>query len=79
MGTMLPCSSRMMGGGRVRAQREDQRVLNAGLRRGLSARGLVFNDVNEAPFRARLSGVYQAWRQRIGSKAWSWLEAATPA
>ena len=60
----------------VRAQRDDQRVLNARLRSGLAARGLVFNDVDEAPFRARLSGVFPKWRERIGSKAWSLLESA---
>jgi tripartite ATP-independent transporter DctP family solute receptor len=63
----------------VQAQRNDQRMLNARLRNGLAARGLVFNDVDEAPFRARLSGVYQTWRERIGSKAWSLLESAARA
>jgi tripartite ATP-independent transporter DctP family solute receptor len=59
----------------VRAQRADQRALNARLRRDLARRGLAFNDVEQAAFRARLAGVYSAWRERLGARCWSLLEA----
>ena len=61
----------------IRRQRADQAALNASLPARLSERGLVFNDVDPAPFRARLSREYAMWRERIGSTAWTLLEAAT--
>ena len=59
----------------IRRQREDQRRLNESLRVRLAGRGLVFNDVDVRPFRARLSREYAQWRERIGATAWSLLEA----
>jgi TRAP-type C4-dicarboxylate transport system substrate-binding protein len=59
----------------VRQQREDQGKLNASLRQSLAARGLVFNDVDQAAFRAKLPGVYAFWKDKLGSKCWSLLEA----
>jgi TRAP-type transport system periplasmic protein len=43
----------------------------------LARRGLVFNDVDPAPFRDKLSGVYGTWKERLGTRGWSLLEAAT--
>src|SRR5665213_2212005 len=40
----------------VRQQRQDQDALNASLRNDFTKRGLVFNDVDQAAFRARLPG-----------------------
>ena len=60
----------------VRLQRQDQEKLNRSLSSGLAARGLVFNDVNPALFRARLSRVYATGKERLGTKGWSLLEAA---
>jgi tripartite ATP-independent transporter DctP family solute receptor len=59
----------------VRAQRQDQERANAEARTALAARGLAFNDVEEAPFRAKLAGVYASWKQILGAKCWSLLEA----
>ena len=59
----------------VRRQRLDQNVLNASLRQDLAQRGLTFNEVEQAAFRARLAGVYSAWRERLGVRCWSMLEA----
>jgi TRAP-type transport system periplasmic protein len=59
----------------VRQQREDQGRLNASLREDLAARGLVFNEVDQAAFRARLPSVYAAWKEKLGSKCWALLEA----
>lgn len=60
----------------VRRQREDQAKLNADLRADLVARGLVFNDTNQAAFRARLPAVYSKWKDRLGGKCWELIEDA---
>jgi tripartite ATP-independent transporter DctP family solute receptor len=59
----------------VRQQRADQAALNASLREDLARRGLLFNEVEQAAFRARLAGVYAKWRERLGARCWSLLEA----
>jgi TRAP-type transport system periplasmic protein len=59
----------------VRRQREEQGKLNAGLRADFTARGLVFNEVDQAAFRAKLPGVYASWKEKLGGKCWSLLEA----
>lgn len=58
----------------VRLERRDQEQLNRAARATLARRGLVFNDVDAAPFRARLAGVYTAWKNRLGPRCWSLLE-----
>ena len=60
----------------VRLQRRDQELMNTRLRTDLARRGLVFNEVAPGPFRNKLSGVYGTWRERLGSRCWSLLEAA---
>ena len=59
----------------VLQQREHQGQLNADLRTALAGRGLVFNEVDQAAFRARLPGVYASWKQMIGARCWDLLEA----
>src|SRR5579871_236423 len=59
----------------VRQQRIDQGNVNASLRDKFSAAGLVFNEVDQAPFRARLANVYATWKDKLGSKCWTLLEA----
>jgi tripartite ATP-independent transporter DctP family solute receptor len=59
----------------VRQQRQDQAALNAGLRDDFAKRGLMFNEVDQTAFRARLAGVYAIWREKLGSKCWSLVEA----
>jgi TRAP-type transport system periplasmic protein len=59
----------------VRAQREDQGKLNADLRRSLAARGLAFNEVDQAAFRAKLPRFYADWKGKLGNKCWTLLEA----
>jgi tripartite ATP-independent transporter DctP family solute receptor len=59
----------------VRQQRDEQGKLNASLRDTFVARGLVFNEVDQPPFRARLGGVYATWKDKLGSKCWGLLEA----
>ncbi len=59
----------------VRRQREEQGKLNGGLRESFVARGIAFNEVDQAAFRARLPGVYATWKEKLGSKCWALLEA----
>jgi tripartite ATP-independent transporter DctP family solute receptor len=59
----------------VQRQRMAQQVRNVSMRQELVRRGLIFNDVEAAPFRARLAGVYSTWRERLGARCWSLLEA----
>jgi tripartite ATP-independent transporter DctP family solute receptor len=61
--------------GYVRRQREDQARLNHSLRVEFTRRGLAFNEVDQAAFRARLTGVYASWKKKLGGKCWSLLEA----
>jgi TRAP-type transport system periplasmic protein len=58
----------------VRLQRADQAAFNAGVQATFESRGLVFNTLDQAPFRHRLTSVYAGWRQRIGARAWDLLE-----
>jgi len=58
----------------VRLQRRDQEAENATARTAMAGRGLAFNEVDTAPFRARLSGVYESWKKTLGTKCWSLLE-----
>ena len=58
-------------------QRASTVALNRSLETQLAARGLVFNTVDTAGFRARLSGgFYRGCRERCGETAWRLLEAA---
>ncbi len=59
----------------VRQQRIDQGNINASLRDKFIAGGLVFNEVDQAPFRAKLANVYATWKDKLGSKCWTLLEA----
>ena len=61
----------------VRLQRADQEAANSRLRTELTGRGLVFNDVDQGPFRKALSGFYARWRDRLGSQCWNLLEQTT--
>jgi TRAP-type transport system periplasmic protein len=58
----------------VRAQRQDQAALNAALREDFVKRGLAFNAVDQAAFRARLPGVYATWKEKLGTKCWTLVE-----
>ena len=60
-------------------QRREVADLDARLRVELATKGLTLNEVDAAPFRARLgeSGFYAQWRERLGEEAWQLLEEAT--
>ena len=61
----------------VKRQRQDQAAANAKVGADLKARGLVFNDVDVAPFRRQLSGFYGTWKKALGPKCWTLLESAS--
>ena len=61
----------------VRLQRADQEAANGRLRAELTKRGLIFNDVDQAPFRKALTGFYATWKEKLGTKCWRLLEEAT--
>jgi TRAP-type transport system periplasmic protein len=60
------------------AEREEVEKQNESLKADLAAKGLVFNDVNPAPFREVLSkaGFYKEWKGKFGPEAWAILEQA---
>ncbi len=61
------------------AERADVAKLNASLQGELTAKGLVFNQPNPAPFREALrkAGFYSEWKGKYGEEAFSILEKAT--
>jgi tripartite ATP-independent transporter DctP family solute receptor len=58
----------------VQLQRQDQARMNATIGAAQLTRGLAFNDVDPAPFRRQLSGVYAKWKGNFGTKCWALLE-----
>ena len=59
----------------VRLQRTDTVSFNRELRPRLTQQGMIFNDADVASFRAKLSPFYVDWKESIGERAWSLLEA----
>ena len=57
-------------------ERDDVAKLNASLQQDLTAKGLVFNRPDPAPFRTKLraAGFYTEWKSKYGEEAWSLLE-----
>ncbi|MCW1840450.1 TRAP transporter substrate-binding protein [Prosthecomicrobium hirschii] len=61
------------------AEREEVARQNTALKADLAAKGLIFNEVDPAPFREQLrkAGFYTEWRGKFGEEAWSILEEST--
>ena len=59
----------------VRIQRTEQQAFNTSLETRLKGRGITFHEVDQAAFRRRLSGVYATWKEKIGTRGWTMLEA----
>jgi tripartite ATP-independent transporter DctP family solute receptor len=55
-------------------QRADNEALNHALRTRLADRGMIFNEVDPASFKAMLGGYYARWKQEIGQRTWTLLE-----
>jgi tripartite ATP-independent transporter DctP family solute receptor len=60
------------------AERADIEALAKTLQEQLSAKGMKFNTVDPAPFRAKLksAGFYDEWKKKFGDAAWTTLEAS---
>lgn len=59
----------------VRAQRQENAALNDSLRSRLTQQGMTFNEAETGSFRARLGPFYAHWKETVGPRAWSLLEA----
>jgi TRAP-type C4-dicarboxylate transport system substrate-binding protein len=57
-------------------ERADVAAMNAGLQKGLTEKGMVFNQTKPDSFRDRLrqGGFYTEWKGKLGDDAWSMLE-----
>ncbi len=60
-------------------EREEVARQNTSLKSDLAAKGLVFNDVDQAPFRETLrkAGFYTEWQNKFGPESWAILEEYT--
>jgi tripartite ATP-independent transporter DctP family solute receptor len=60
-------------------ERDEIARQNTSLKSDLAAKGLIFNDVDPAPFRETLSksGFYSEWKSKFGEQSWAQLEEAT--
>ena len=58
------------------SQREDLAKLAVGVEKDLKDKGLAFNDVDTAAFRAQLqkAGFFKEWKGKYGDEAWALLE-----
>jgi tripartite ATP-independent transporter DctP family solute receptor len=61
------------------AQRDDMAKLNIGVEKELQDKGLQFNEVDPALFRAKLqkAGFFTEWKGKYGDEAWAILEKYT--
>ena len=61
------------------AQREDMAKLNISVEKELKDKGLQFNEVDPALFRAKLqkAGFFNEWKGKYGDEAWAILEKYT--
>ncbi|HLJ23456.1 MAG TPA: TRAP transporter substrate-binding protein [Candidatus Acidoferrales bacterium] len=59
----------------VRQQREELSALNTEFRGKLATQGMTFNDADTSSFRPRLASYYAHWKETVGERAWSLLEA----
>jgi tripartite ATP-independent transporter DctP family solute receptor len=59
----------------AKLQRADAASMNGELRPRLTQQGMIFNDADVASFRSKLAPFYAQWKQSIGDRAWTLLEA----
>jgi tripartite ATP-independent transporter DctP family solute receptor len=59
----------------ARLQRADHLTLNSEFRTKLAQQGMTFNEADTSSFRPRLSSYYAHWKETVGSRAWTLLEA----
>jgi tripartite ATP-independent transporter DctP family solute receptor len=56
-------------------ERRDTELVASSCRDKLARQGLVFNDVDRAPFRALLRPYYETWSKEFGPKVWGLLQS----
>jgi TRAP-type transport system periplasmic protein len=59
----------------VGLQRAELSALNTEFRTKLATQGMTFNDADTSSFRPRLTSYYARWKETIGERAWTLLEA----
>jgi tripartite ATP-independent transporter DctP family solute receptor len=59
----------------ARLQRADNDALNTEARGRLAQRGMTFNEAETSSFRAKLKPFYARWRETLGQRCWTLLEA----
>jgi tripartite ATP-independent transporter DctP family solute receptor len=59
----------------VKIQRKENAALNNQLRATLTQQGMIFNEAETGSFRAKLGPFYTRWKDKVGERAWSLLEA----
>lgn len=59
----------------VAMQRKENAGLNEEAHSRLMQQGMAFNEADTASFRARLGPFYSHWKETVGQRAWSLLEA----
>jgi tripartite ATP-independent transporter DctP family solute receptor len=62
-------------------QREDLKAIESRARADLTAKGMIINDVDTAPFREALvkAGFYKEWKEKFDPAAWALLEKSVGA
>lgn len=62
-------------------QRDDLKAIESRARADLTAKGMIINDVDTAPFRAALvkAGFYKEWKEKFDPAAWALLEKSVGA
>jgi tripartite ATP-independent transporter DctP family solute receptor len=79
----LPEKMRTIVAGHINAagmkERADVAAMNAGLQKGLTEKGMVFNQTKADSFRDRLraGGFYSEWKTKLGAEAWNLLEKSS--
>jgi tripartite ATP-independent transporter DctP family solute receptor len=60
-------------------ERADVAAMNAGLQKGLTEKGMIFNQTQADSFRDRLraGGFYSEWKGKLGNEAWELLEKSS--
>jgi TRAP-type transport system periplasmic protein len=60
----------------ARLERRDTNLVNGSLADKLSRQGIVLNQVDQAPFRARLRSYFELWASAFGTTEWGLLESS---
>jgi TRAP-type transport system periplasmic protein len=59
----------------VKMQRQENAALNNSLQSKLTGQGMTFTEADKNSFRSKLGPFYASWKEKVGAKTWSLLEA----